>query len=58
MDQLVLISAFKRTYENMGVQTDEIANETIIFYQGVRKYVIVNAIMNFDQVYVTNHNYN
>ena len=45
-------------YKCMGVRTDERATETIIFDRGVRKYVRVTAIMTFDQVYVTDNNYN
>ena len=41
--------AFIRTYERMGVWTDERSTETIIFDWGVRKYFRVNAIINFDQ---------
>ena len=47
--QLVLKRAFIRTYNNIGVQMDARATETIIFDQGVRKYVIVTAIMIFDR---------
>ena len=39
------------TYESMCVQTDERETETVYFDQGMRKYIIVNAIMTFDQVY-------
>ena len=42
----------------MGVQMDERATETIIFDRGVRKYVRVSAIMNFDQVYIADHEFN
>ena len=58
IDKLVLERAFIQTYQCMGVWTYGRANETIIFDQGVRKYVRVTLIMTFDQVYVTNHNYN
>ena len=58
MDQLVLERAFIWTYECMGVRMDDRATKTIIFDQGVRKYVRVTAIMIFHQVYVTNHNCN
>ena len=54
----MLKKGFKRTYKRMFVRTDERATKTIIFYQDVRKYVRVTAIMTFDQVYVTDHNYN
>ena len=33
---------FVQTYERMGVRTDEISTETIIFDRGVREYVRVN----------------
>ena len=40
----------------MGVYTDYKETKTIIFYQGVHKYVIVTEIVIFDQVYVTGYN--
>ena len=58
IDQLVLKRDFIRTYERMGVQMDKRATETRIFDQGIRKYARVTAIMTFDQVYVTDYNYN
>ena len=56
--QIALKKSFIQTYERMVVQMDDRATENIIFDQGVRKYVRVTLIMTFDQVYVTNHNYN
>ena len=58
IDQSVLKRAFIRTDKRMGVRKDERSTETIIFDQGVCKYVRVTVIMTFDQVYVTGHNYN
>ena len=58
IDQLVLNRDFIRTYKRMGVQTDERSTKTRSFDQCVRKYIIVTTIMNFDEVYVTDHNYN
>ena len=43
---------------NMGIRKYERSTKTIIFDQGVRKYVMVTAIMTFEQVYIHNHNYN
>ena len=57
IDQIVLKRSFIRTYKRMGVQMDEISTKTIIFDQGVRKYVIVTEITTFDQVNATKHNY-
>ena len=48
---------FIKMYEPMGVRTDDRSTETIIFDQGVRKYVSVTKITIFDQVYVTDHNF-
>ena len=56
IEQLVSKREFIRMYELMGVRTDGRAIETIIFDQGVCKYVRVIVIMIFDQVYVTDHN--
>ena len=58
MDQLVLKKVSIHRYKPMGVHTDDRSTETIIFERCVPKYVRVTAIMTFDQVYVTDHNYN
>ena len=58
IDQLVLKRAIIWTYKNMGVWTDDRSTETIIFDQGVRKYVRVTATVIFDQVYVSDYNCN
>ena len=56
--QRLLKRALMRTYESMGVITDDRATKTIIFDPGVRKYSRVTEIMIFDQVYVTDYNCN
>ena len=58
IDQLVLKRAFIRTYNNMGIRTDDRSNKTIIFDQRICEYVGFTEIMIFDQAYVTDHNCN
>ena len=41
----------------MDAYMDGRSTKTILFDRGVHKYVIVTAIMIFDQVYVTDHNF-
>ena len=50
--------AFIRTYESMGVRTDERATKTIIF---TKAYIITSESMQsqpLTRFYVTDHNYN
>ena len=56
IDQLVLKKSFIHMYEHMSLRTDDSAIETIIFDQGVCKYIRVAAVIILDQVYVTYHN--
>ena len=50
--------AFIQTYDCMGVRTDEISTETIIFDRGVREYVRVNDYDLWPGFCVTEHDYN
>ena len=43
--------SFIQTYEHMGVRTDGRDTEDVYFDRGVCKYVRVNAIMIFDQIF-------
>ena len=45
-------------YECMGVYMDDRSTKTIIFDQGVRKYIRATVIMISDHVYVTGYNCN
>ena len=49
IEQLVLKMSFIWTYERIGVRTDDRSTETLIFDQGVLKYVRITAIIIFDQ---------
>ena len=49
--------AFIRMHKRMDAQTYVRSTETVIFDQGVRKYVRFTAAMIFDKVYVTDHNF-
>ena len=49
IEQIVLKMSFIWTYERIGVRMDDRSTETLIFDQGVLKYVRITAIIIFDQ---------